>query len=104
MGPLGPQPLGIGSGAPPKVGAVREVRPVFQETGGSEPALSPPTSHRPPAPWRVPRGQIVMGGSFGEPRKESASQPPPNIDESENGAGARSIVPARVTHPPQVSF
>lgn len=48
MGLLGPQPLGIASSAPPKVGAVRK-RPVFQgdverERAGPEPthiALSP---------------------------------------------------------------
>ncbi|XP_017912347.1 PREDICTED: basic proline-rich protein-like [Capra hircus] len=48
VGLLGPQPLGIASSAPPKVDAVREARPVFQETwrerAGPEPthiALSP---------------------------------------------------------------
>ncbi|XDB56394.1 hypothetical protein ABFV05_010010 [Capra hircus] len=79
VGLLGPQPLGIASSAPPKVDAVREARPVFQETwrerAGPEPthialspgslavlwlplsrALEPPPPHttQSPAPHRTP--------------------------------------------------
>ncbi|KAM7237184.1 hypothetical protein CapIbe_011428 [Capra ibex] len=103
VGLLGPQPLGIVSSAPPKVGAVREARPVFQETwrerAGPEPthiALSP--------------GSLAGASSSNNVWRqhwetmEGNRLPAPSQHRRICGqSGARSIVPAWVT-PPQVGF